>query len=268
MRRLRGFGSDTVAVVGFGFGITVARFFSTAAAAEKFPDIGFDFAQRRQPFIRAHTEVRHRGQQRAGVWMLRRGEDALRGAAFHDFTVVQHHHLARDIRDHAQVMRNHQNRHAELGLQFGDEFEDLRLNGDIQRGGRLVGNEQRRVANQRHRNHGALAHAAGQLERVAIQRLARMREADDFQHFAGQFHALGAADITVQKQRFRDLVADGMQRRQRHHRLLENQRETAAAQIAHGAPARVERDGVDGVDAFLRAREQNLPGRDGGVVRQ
>ena len=53
-----------------------------------------------------------------------------------------------------------------------DQVEDLRLHGDVERGGRLVGDQQLRVADQRHRDHRALPHAAGELVRVVVDPLA------------------------------------------------------------------------------------------------
>ena len=59
-----------------------------------------------------------------------------------------------------------------LLLQVEDEVEDLRLDGDVERGGRLVGDQHLRIAGERHRDHGALAHAAGQLVRIFLARAA------------------------------------------------------------------------------------------------
>ena len=47
--------------------------------------------------------------------------------------------------DHAEVVGDEQDRHAQLLLQPLEELEDLRLDGDVERGGRLVGDEQRRA---------------------------------------------------------------------------------------------------------------------------
>jgi hypothetical protein len=45
-------------------------------------------------------------------------------------------------------------------LQFLDEQQDLRLGGDIERGGRLVCDQQHRIEHQRDGDHDALALAA------------------------------------------------------------------------------------------------------------
>ena len=92
--------------------------------------------------------------------MLGVAEDGVQVARFDHLAAIHHHHLVGDVGDHAEVMGDHQQRHAELGLQVLDEAQDLRLDGDVERGGRLVGDQQRRPADQRHGDHGALAQAA------------------------------------------------------------------------------------------------------------
>ena len=63
-------------------------------------------------------------------------------------------------------------------LQLLEKLEDLRLDGDIQRGGRLVGDEQVRLVGERHGDHHALALAAGELVRIALQPRLRLGDAD------------------------------------------------------------------------------------------
>ena len=67
-------------------------------------------------------------------------------------------------------------------LEVGEQVQDLRLHGDVQRGGRLVGDQQRRVVDQGHRDHRPLAHAAGELVRVLVEAARRLRDADPVQH--------------------------------------------------------------------------------------
>ena len=49
--------------------------------------------------------------------------------------------------------------------------EDLRLDGDVERGGRLVGDQEQRPVQQRNRDRDPLAHAAGELVRIGVQPL-------------------------------------------------------------------------------------------------
>ena len=50
--------------------------------------------------------------------------------------------------------------------QVAEQVEDLGLHGDVERGRRLVGDEQRRLGGERQRDHRALAEAAAQLMRI------------------------------------------------------------------------------------------------------
>ena len=68
-------------------------------------------------------------------------------------------------------------------LQRAHEIEDLRLDGHVERGGRLVGDQELRVAGQRHRDHRALAHAAGQLVRIIVNALLGRGDAHAAQQF-------------------------------------------------------------------------------------
>jgi hypothetical protein len=63
-------------------------------------------------------------------------------------------------------------------LQFEQQLHDLRLGGHVERGRRLVGDQQLRAAGQRDRDHHALPHAAGQLVRVLVEPPLRRRDAD------------------------------------------------------------------------------------------
>ena len=53
-----------------------------------------------------------------------------------------------------------------------DEPEDLRLDGDVERGRRLVRDDDARLAGERERDHRALAHAAGEFMRILARRAA------------------------------------------------------------------------------------------------
>ena len=68
--------------------------------------------------------------------------------------------------------------HVALRLQVGEQVEDLRLDGHVERGGRLVGDQQARPVGDGARDHGALALAAGELVRIGSGALLRIGEAD------------------------------------------------------------------------------------------
>ena len=72
--------------------------------------------------------------------------------------------------DDAEIVRDEQQRQVERRLHVAQQIEDLRLDRDVERGRRLVGDDQRRLAGQRHGDQHALAHAAGELVRVVVGR--------------------------------------------------------------------------------------------------
>ncbi len=85
--------------------------------------------------------------------------------------------------DHAEVVGDHQDSHAELFLKFGNKFQYLRLYGDVERGGGFVRDQQFRVAAQRHSDHHPLAHATAHLVRVIVETFFWFGNLDQPQHF-------------------------------------------------------------------------------------
>ena len=93
------------------------------------------------------------------------------GSLFDDAARVHHRDAIGGFGDDAEVVRDQQQREVELFLHIAQQLEDLRLHGDVERGGRLVGDDERRPARQGDGNHHALPHAARQLMRVVVHAL-------------------------------------------------------------------------------------------------
>ena len=66
----------------------------------------------------------------------------------------------------------------DLVFQLHQQIHNLRLNRHVQRRRRLVGNQQLRVAAERHGDHRALAHTAGKLVRILLGALLRVGDVD------------------------------------------------------------------------------------------
>ena len=145
---------------------------------------------------------------------------------------VHHVDPVRVPRDHAHVVRDQQHRHAEAILKVIEQCEDLRLDGDIKRGRRLVGDQQPRLAGQRHRDHDTLAQPAGELMRVVAEPLLRLGQAHQAEHLGGTIHGRCLARAAVQPDRLRHLVADGLSGVERGERVLEDHRDAIAADLA------------------------------------
>ena len=106
------------------------------------------------------AQFRHRRQKGLGVVMLRVFENLFDRALFdlvateHDDNAVGH------LCDHSHVMGDEHHRSARFALQTVHKRQNFSLNGHVQGGRRLVGNQQTRLAGHRHCNHHALTHAA------------------------------------------------------------------------------------------------------------
>ena len=116
----------------------------------------------------------------------------------------------------------HENGHAQLFLQILHQFQNLRLDGHVQGGGGLVGNEDIRFAGQRHDDHHPLTHAAGKLVWILLQALFRFVDAHQRKHLNRSRPGLFPVAPGVEHDRLHQLIADGKGRRKARHGILKN----------------------------------------------
>ena len=152
--------------------------------------------------------------------------------------------------------------------QLGDQVEHLRLHRDVERRRRLVGDQQVGAAGERHRDHHALPLPAGKLVRIEVGRsraAAPARRAPAARARARRRRA--ARQPLMHAQRLGDLRADGLQRVERRHRLLEHHADAPAAH-ARTAPRSLARQQVAPVEhdapGDARARRQQAHDRERG----
>ena len=127
-------------------------------------------------------------------------------------------------------MRDEQHREVALALESLEQVEHLRLHHHVERGGRLVGDEHRGIAGERHRDHHPLPLAARELVRVVV---GPARGQSDLLEQLADPRASGAAGLRrVQVDCLRDLLADLLHRVERVQRALEHDRELAPAHRA------------------------------------
>ena len=110
--------------------------------------------------------------------------------------------------DDAEVVGDEQDRGAGAVADPVEDVEHLGLEGDVERGGRLVGDEQRGVVGERHGEHRPLAHPAGELVRVLVGPGGGVRDADQVEERDDPLGRLGRADGVVDLDGLRDLRAD------------------------------------------------------------
>src|SRR6516165_7724352 len=80
--------------------------------------------------------------------------------------------------NYAHVMGDDDEPHARLVLEAAQQIEDLGLDGDVERCRRLVGDQELRLAGERHGDHDALAHPARELMREGREAPRRIGNAD------------------------------------------------------------------------------------------
>ncbi len=119
-----------------------------------------------------------------------------------------------------------------LLLQLQQQLDDLRLDGHVQRRGRLIGNQQLWLTGNRHGDHHALAHPAGELVRVDVQTRGRIGNTDLLQQVDRALTTGFLVPALMHLNRFHNLEADGVARVQAGHRVLEDHRHFGAHQLA------------------------------------
>ena len=133
---------------------------------------------------------------------------------------IHHRDPVGDVLHHGEIMRDKDVGKAKPVLQVAQQIEDLRTDRYVQRGYRLVADDQFRFDRQRARNGDALALAAGKFVRVAA-REARLQP-DQMQQFGDPFATARARHEIVQRQRFAQDPADGHARVERGVGVLED----------------------------------------------
>ena len=151
---------------------------------------------------------------------------------FDDFAFLHHRHIVGNFADDAEVMRNEEHRHIMARLELLQELEDLRLNGDVQGGCRLVGDKKIGPVGERHGDHHALALAAGELMREGAETRCRIRNANFLQKLDNAVLDLLGSPCAMQLQDFTDLPRDRMQGIERGHRLLKDHGDLGASDLA------------------------------------
>ena len=122
-------------------------------------------------------------QQHLRVFVLRTCEHFRRCARFDNASTAHHGDVVCKAADKVQVVGDVEHGHVVRLLQTRQQIENLRLHGDIQGGGRFVGNQELGFDGNRHRNHRPLPLSAGKLEGIGKGFLLRLADAGFRQEF-------------------------------------------------------------------------------------
>ena len=138
-----------------------------------------------------------------------------------------------DPGDDAEIVGDQEHAEAEIALELGEQAQDLSLHRDVERRGRLVGDQQLGFAHQRHGDHHPLAQAARELVRELAEPQARRGDADAGQQIGRAIGGGLLAGAPMTAQHLGHLRAHRVGGIEAGHRLLEDHGHGVAAQTRH-----------------------------------
>ena len=186
--------------------------------------------------VLVRSRHRDRAEQALGVGVAHRAEHVADRASLDRLARIHHRHFVAGFEDEPEIVGDEQRRSAGAGGEVLDERDDARFHRDVERGGRLVEDEQLRLRQQRHRDDDALLLAAAQLMRIGAHDAVGIGQAHGLDHVDGAATGFVARDLVVDQRHFHQLPADEHGRIERGHRLLIDHRDLRAAD---GAQLRV-----------------------------
>ena len=142
------------------------------------------------------------------VRVLRAAEERGHVGVLDDLAGIHDGHAVAHLGDHAEVVRDQDDRGAGLVAQVAHQVEDLRLDRDVEGCRGLVGDQQLGLACQRHRDHDALGHPTGQLVRERVESPRRVGDPDHSKQLERAVPCRPALHPAVDLEDLGDLVAD------------------------------------------------------------
>ncbi len=189
------------------------------------------------------------------------GDELLCGSLFDDLPGIHHGNPLGDVRNESEIVGDHQDGHAHLLLDVSEQFDDLGLNGDIERGSGFIGDQQFRFGGQGHGDHDALLHAPTELVGVIPGTSFGCGDAHAFQQ--ANDLGRGGASRSVKAEGFKHLGSDPHDRIERGAGFLEDVADDSAADgsefgIRHGQDiTAMQQDPAAGVARRWRREESS-----------
>ena len=199
--------------------------------------------------------LRPAGQQLPGVSVLGMAKHLRHGAVLDDPALLHHRHTVGETAHQIEIVGDQQHRHRIFLLQMREQLQNLTAQAHVERRCWLIGQQQARLAGQRHRDHGALTLPARELMGKAAGPSFGLGNSGLCQAGDRSLPGLRSRQTLLELQDLSNLIADGKQRIERRHRLLEDHRDLAAAQRLQLTL----RQGHQVLRLRLRRMQQGLP---------
>ena len=149
-------------------------------------------------------------------------EHLVAGAKLHDVARIHDGDAVGHVGHHAKVMGDVDGGEVILFLHGLDQLQNLRLNGHVQSGGRLVADEDLRPAGDGDGDDHPLAHTAGKFVGILLVAPLGVVNAHVAQHFQHGLVGILAFQTLMQLHGLLNLLADGFQRVQGGHGVLKH----------------------------------------------
>ena len=127
-------------------------------------------------------DYRHGCHQRLSIGVQRAGKDFAGRPFFDDFSQVHDRYPVADVMDDAEVVGDEQIGQFEVFLQFFQQIDDLRLDGDVQGGDRFVADDEPGMHRQSASDADPLPLASAELVRIGVH--AHVEDAYSLQQMA------------------------------------------------------------------------------------
>ena len=168
-------------------------------------------------------------------------EDLIHGPGLDDLTPVHDRHLFAAVGDDAEIVGDHDQRHAETVSEVSQERQDLGLDRDVERSRRFVGDQHLGLAGDGESNHRPLAQSSAERVRVLLRPPLGVRDTGELQALDRALPGGTPGAALVPTDDFGDLVPHRVRRVEAHRRLLEDDRDLVTADL-HELPLAESRD--------------------------
>src|SRR6266436_3786879 len=179
------------------------------------------------------AELWHRAEQGLGVGVLRRPEQIADRTVLDDLAGVHHRHFVAHLGDDAEIVGDENQRDAAFLLDVLQDLEVLGLDGDVEIGRRLVGDDQLWFPRHGDRADDPLAHAAAHLMRVLAHAHLRRGNAHRPQQVSHSLPQRAPTRALMMIGWFSDLPVDAEERIQRGHRVLQDHGNLSTTDATH-----------------------------------
>lgn len=175
------------------------------------------------------------GEEALGIGVTGVEEEVAGGGGLDNVAVLHDGDAVGDLADDGEVVGDEEHGEVMSAAEVVKEGEDLRLDGDVEGGSGLVGNEETGPVDEGHGNEDALALTAGELVGVVAVAVGGVGKGHVVHGGEDAVADGGTAQVwVVGLEGFGDLGADGHDRVEGGHGLLEDHGDVAAAVAAHG----------------------------------